>query len=97
MPEFPLLIGFVVLIIVTITLALMAVFRLADTFIFCAQLAFVVATVAAVWGAFSGSPNTEYAVWSMYGTGILLAGLMIWRSMSQIGARPKFSKSELSD
>jgi len=86
----PLILGVGVLTIVGITLTLMTVFRLADSLVFLAQLAFVAATVGAVLGALSNHPFTEYAVWIMYGAGLMLAALMVWRTIPKKSQSPEF-------
>lgn len=91
MLDSPLLIGFVVLLVLFIAAPLMAALGVSDRPMVFLQLAFVAATAAAVWGVVNEHPMTEYAVWSMYGAGVALAGLMIWRS------RKKDEPQELED
>lgn len=94
MADSPLLIGFIVLIVLIVTVALMGAFGLADRVMFLLQLAFVSAAATAVWGAISEHVLTEYAVWTMYVVGLLLAGLMVLRS-SQKEPPHRFEDSKL--
>ncbi|WP_315129495.1 hypothetical protein [Comamonas antarctica] len=87
MAESPLLIGFVVLLVLFIAAPLLAALGFADRPMVFLQLAFVAATAAAIWGVVNEHPMTEYAVWSMYGAGIALAGLMVWRSRKKDAAQ----------
>ncbi|QKV52618.1 hypothetical protein [Comamonas antarctica] len=80
MVDSPLLIGFVVLVVLMLTVVLMGAFGAADRFMFVLQLAFVCAAASAVWGAMNELAMTEYAVWTMYAVGVSLAVLMILRS-----------------
>lgn len=60
-------------------LVLMVVFGLADRIIFFLQLAFVSSVGVAFWCVFSRHWITEYAVWTMYLSGLGLAILMLRR------------------
>lgn len=79
MSEFPYFIASAVLIAFVCSLVLMAVFGFADKIIFFLQLAFVLSAGTALWCVFSRHWITEYAVWTMYLSGIALALLMIRR------------------
>lgn len=95
MPDSSLHIAVVILVILGMLLTLLTVLKLADPLIFFAQLVFVTATSAAVWGAFFDHPATDYAVWTMYGAGIALAALMVWRSLPKKAAPTEFKDSEI--
>ena len=95
MDDFPIFIASAVLVALVSALVLMAVFGLADRIIFFLQLAFFSSVGVALWCVFSRNWITEYAVWTMYLSGLGLAILMVKR-VTQTKAppsRPKALKS----
>lgn len=95
MPESPLFIALVVLLVLCLTIALMSVFGFADRLMFFLQLAFVGAAALAVWAAFTHHAMTEYAVWAMYATGVMLAVLMVRRSLRRKKLASEFQDSQI--
>lgn len=81
MPDFPVFIAAAVLAALVGAVVLMAAFGWADRIIFFLQLAFVLSAATALWCAFAKHSNAEYAVWTMYLSGLALAVLMIRRFM----------------
>lgn len=90
----PSFIGFIVLVVLIVTFALISAFAFADRLMFFLQMTFVGSAATAVWGAMTRHALTEYAVWTMYVVSIALAGLMVLRSRKQ-GPPPDFEASKL--
>lgn len=88
MPDFPVFIAAAVLAALVSAVVLMAAFGLADRIIFFLQLAFVLSAATALWCAFAKHSLAEYAVWTMYLSGLALAVLMIRRFLPRKPRNP---------
>lgn len=95
MDDFPFFIASAVLVALVSALVLMAVFGLTDRIIFFLQLAFFSSVGVALWCVFSRHWITEYAVWTMYLSGLGLAILMV-RRVTQKRAMPSGPKARMS-
>lgn len=79
LPDFPIFIAGAVLVALVGAVVLMAAFGFADRIIFFLQLAFALSATSALWCVFSKRSATEYAVWTMYLTGLALMVEMVRR------------------
>lgn len=92
--DFPILIAVAVLVALVSAVVLMAAFGLSDRIIFFLQLAFALSAGTALWCAFSKHWLAEYAVWTMYLSGLALAVLMIRRFLPRKPPTPDHPKAE---
>ena len=97
MTDFPILIAVAVLVALVSAVVLMAAFGLSDRIIFFLQLAFALSAGTALWCAFSKHWLAEYAVWTMYLSGLALAVLMIRRFLPKKPAPPGHPEPRDSD
>lgn len=77
--DFPFFIASAVLVAFGSSIVLMAALGLADKIFFFLLLTFVLSAGTALWCAFSRNWIIDYAVWTMYLSGLVLAILMILR------------------
>lgn len=94
MPDFPIFIAGAVLAVLVGAVVLMAAFGFAERIIFFLQLAFALSAASALWCVFSERSATEYAVWTMYLTGLALMVEMMRRFLPRKPPVPDDPKHE---
>jgi len=95
--DFPIFIAAAVLAALASAVVLMVAFGLADRIIFFLQLAFALSAGTALWCAFSKHSLAEYAVWTMYLSGLALAVLMVRRILPKRAGGPDGQGPDGSD
>ncbi len=97
MPEFPIFVAAAVLLALVIAIALIALLGFGERIIMFLLLGFFASAVGALWCTFSRHWLTEYAVWSMYLTGVALMVLMVRTLLPKPQAVTKDEKSTRVD
>jgi len=97
LPDFPIFVAAAVLLALVIAIALIALLGFGERIILFLLLVFLASAVGALWCTFSRHSLTEYAVWSMYLSGIALMVLMVRSLLPKPQSASKDEKPNIAD
>lgn len=95
--DFPIFVAAAVLVALVIAIALMALLGFGERIILFLLLVFFASAVGALWCTFSSQTYTDYAVWSMYLSGVALMVLMVRSLLPKPQSASKDEKPNLAD